>query len=1110
MKAALWLSGLSAGLALGLGAAFGAGAAEEGARAAAAVGSTESGVVAAEAGGASPAPTDREMGGAISAPTDRETGRVNSAPTDKAVGGAGSAPTGAAVGGAGSDTTGVGSTGSGVAAPSAFGSEAAIEWLGDPAEARRRARAENRPLFIYAFMDASAACIEQEEAFADPQVRKALGTWVCLRLDMDARRADALKLRIVGAPSFRAVTALGAVVAAQNGGLPAGDMAAWLADNGMVAVATAERAVSALNAEKLDEASIAAIVKLLGDRQREAREAAIERLSRDPEACAVAVVVAFMNGGLATKLSAYEILSAWEAPLDGIDPWQPETTGATGAAGGSITAWAARGEFAMALPTRSQLDRDFEVLAGDDDERAQAAMTRLSRVGPDLVTETRRRLADEARDIPRARLVALRYRLVMPPDLPRAHPELVNALVSQDAAERAHAVDQIAKMPGNLEPLFLELFQDPEPLVREVALKALRRSAGKAADKTLAQLLSDPQPNVRAQVLNELANKPSADVVTIIAEYVKTEKDEDLLGHAVRALAGMKAKSAGTVLASMARHPAWQVRADVAEALGKRGNYGYSSRKPPAEVSDALKALLADEDSFVVSKAIEAISASGMEATSQLADVAARQPELAVPALEAMAGGDEKGKRAVPYLRKFLANSDPRIRAAALTAIVTSTEASISNELDAAFEDSDTQVRQAALSGVGRLALKVKPVPVEFVRKWREPVEGRLAAEEPRERLEAAVALANMRLAEKALPALEALAARHEEFRGEVAECMQYLDWPKRKDLFDGLVRMGLDQEAYGQAVEGLAGEGDVQAAPTLWEQLDTNPMALECLSVMQGAILQAYLGDDRWNPSRWSGAVTRRVSQEAAKRLETGDERTRTLALSMLTMADKAGAAQKAEAFFTAADTPPAMRRNALAVLMLIAPKAQVARAVEACASDDESMAKLGVAFLAEGNSSTYCRSLEVNDIEIYMGYGSYESYKPEKAPDALSPATLAPLLSRSDAYTRAAAGYLMARRGDISGVNVLAAAWRDGGGQTERTFLVDAVVSLGDDSLTATLEEVYGSFDREESEYEVGSFYWKIRALQGPKVLALRKRIRDEVGMDTLRRYEYTANSD
>jgi hypothetical protein len=49
--------------------------------------------------------------------------------------------------------------------------------------------------------------------------------------------------------------------------------------------------------------------------------------------------------------------------------------------------------------------------------------------------------------------------------------------------------------------------------------------------------------------------------------------------------------------------------------------------------------------------------------------------------------------------------------------------------------------------------------------------------------------------------------------------------------------------------------------------------------------------------------------------------------------------------------------------------------------------------------------------------------------------------------------------------------------------------------------LEEIYRTYQPDEDAYRIREFYWTIRSMTGPSVLQLRKRIRDEVGMERLR---------
>lgn len=977
---------------------------------------------------------------------------------------------------------------------------AAVVWQTDPAAARRLAIRSSQPLLIYATAPGSPGCILQDEAFEDKAAADALSGWVCLRLDITQYQEEALRLELMGAPSLRASTVLGKVVAQQDGYMPAAQAATWLAEARRKAVSLVEEAGKALSVSgTLKEAEVAALVDLLADRQPEVREAAIERLAREPEQSAGSIVKLFLEAGLGARLSCLEILKVWQAPVGDVDPWRPETIEQ---ASGALSQWLARGTFALGLPTRAELDKDFEILLEGDEERAAGAMVRLARAGSDLLSEVRQRLANETRDVPRERLTMLRYRLVMPARLVREQPAILLSLVSSVPAERARAVEMLDKRGGTeLEALLLELFQDPDPLVRELALRALRRACGASANKTLAELLADPQPNVRAQVLKELAQSPSAATVKILAEYVKTEADEDLVVHAVRAVSASKSIAAAKVLVSLAGHSSWQVRSEIVEALGKYRWIGSSGKMPP-DAAEAIRKLLADSDSFVASKAVEAVKESRIEAQAELAAVAERMPEIAPDALTTMATSEEGRAKAVPFLRKFTKHADAAVRAAALEALVECTQTNIAEELRAAFQDADTRVRQAAASSVSVMVSRAKTVPAEIADAWRGPLENLLSAEEPRERCAGAAALVSMKITEKALPVLKDVAKDHADLAADVAECLQYLRWEQRKELFEHLISLDLSETAYQATIEGLAEKPTRDAAPYLWAQVDKDQRALGSLSVVQSAILRIHLGEDGvWNREKRSPEGVKLLAEESIKRLDAADERIRMLALSLLCVASANQAIEKAESYFAAAETSPIMRRNALAVLMLFKPRAQPDRAVTACSSEDDELMMLGLGFLAEGSSCSECQNLQAGEDMLYVQRTEAPEYKPAKPPKSLTPEVLTPLLSKKQPYVRACAAYLLARLGDAGAIRTLAAAWRESQGSTARNLLTDAITTLNDDASTPFLEELYNSMDKEEDSSEIREFYWKIRDMKGPKVLALRKKMRDEVGMEKLR---------
>ena len=123
--------------------------------------------------------------------------------------------------------------------------------------------------------------------------------------------------------------------------------------------------------------------------------------------------------------------------------------------------------------------------------------------------------------------------------------------------------------PGD-EPILLELFNDPDPLVRETVLKGLKTIGEPGDSQPLLALLADPEPNVRAAVLKQLAEHPAPRLVTPLAEYVARETDPDLVVHTVRVLRELSGSSSLKVLIKLLEHDNWSVRADAVEAIGKK------------------------------------------------------------------------------------------------------------------------------------------------------------------------------------------------------------------------------------------------------------------------------------------------------------------------------------------------------------------------------------------------------------------------------------------------------------------------------------------------------------------------------------------------------------
>jgi len=610
-------------------------------------------------------------------------------------------------------------------------------WSAEPAAAaparltsleagRRQALASGKPLLIRVGADWCPACRTLAAEFAKPEVAGELENWTLVEINVDRAPDAARMMNVTVLPALRLRTAGGQPVAALDGKLAGADLVAWLQEHLEAARAAPDEVL--LQTYEPDLVAVIRLIRHFDDRDPAVRQAAIGRLKATPEEAGTAVLKAFRDGSLATRLSAMELFERWRAPVADLDPWQPATITAerlalierwleqlpeASAAESSATTSPAEPRSLSAAEladARRQLDR----LLRASDEEADAIRDQLAQFGESLRDELHRRFQEAETDRDRERLRALRYRLAATEALVLRWPGGLSQLAATDAAERRRAADSLARQATPAEqPLLLELFSDADPLVREIALRGLKDSGGPAAAAALVKLLGDPEPNVRAAVLKQLEEEPQSDLIPAVAEYVKTETNADLIVHAIRFLQATGDSAANRTLMGLLKHDSWQVRAEAAAGLGKSDSFGMGqgwhlferdSQQSTTEKVDiyvALLELLDDPDPFVVSRAVEGLSGADLEvAVEPLARAAARHPDLARPILALLAAGEAMSRTAVPHLRKFAGHENPTVRAAAVAGLAKRGVPDLEEILLAAFDDAAASVRIAAANAV--------------------------------------------------------------------------------------------------------------------------------------------------------------------------------------------------------------------------------------------------------------------------------------------------------------------------------------------------------------------------------------------------------------------------
>lgn len=897
--------------------------------------------------------------------------------------------------------------------------------------------------------------------------------------------------------------------------------------------------MGAATLQKPDAAAARRFMEHIGSASPAQREATIRLLLPLNDIAAEPIVAVFAEGGLASRLAALELLEAWGAPVAQADPWDPQTL--TPARLAALEAWAKSP--AHSNPTTRPVGNVVSVaselarmVACDDPQETAAIRERLARFGPAILPEVITAAHEQEGDAAQERLAALRYRLVCSEALATSWPGGIDRLASRDIPIRRKAAQDLSSRSKASDlALLRQLFSDPDPLVREIALAAIQNIGADAARDALLTMLQDPDPNVRAAVLKQLAEKPDKVFVAALVEYARKEQDPDLVLHAVRALRATKGSAVAKGLLTLLKHPNWQVRAESAEAAKEcLGDLGEEQK---ADLYAGMLTLLDDPDAFVVSRALQCLQTGDLEAALQpMLKVAQRHPELAQEVVKAISSGSNMKRLAGPHLREFCKHSDPAVRAAALLGLCQIATDSVHAEVLAALRDPDAQVRVAGTKALYGLIEDMRPFaphtrltprseysistnrqtvkPDAWVKKFQagqdRPAWMNQAAEicrqlltddNPERRIYAAMPLVAMSHNPAAVQAIMKAVEQQPHTANLAAHALIWLPAEERIQLSDRLLALATDQQA--AIVEIMAVHSDAASAERLWSLLaraDTKP---GLAAAVHDSLRTYYVGEQTYNAPKLPAAERKRIVGELRPKAEKGAELQRTVAMALLLPVDASAAAAVAKAVRADAGTGEWLRLDALQVQMLaMSDDEAMAEAIAVMSGKDAAMRKVVLPYLIGSDGS-----LQQLRGTIYISYSrpsrsrTGDDGKPllPEYPKGLDPQILTTIMNGADEDLRPMAAYLLALQKDRKALDYLIAYWRTHADGEWRDLTYRAIAVMNDDSLTPVLEEIYRTY--QGSQYDIREFYWTIRKMQGPKVLTLRKQIRQDVGMDQLR---------
>lgn len=596
-----------------------------------------------------------------------------------------------------------------------------LEWTEGLEAGLTSGREGGKPVLVRAGGSFCLWCRKLEAEMQDPKVQAALASWTLVEIDVEKHSQDAERLGVSAVPALRVLTPGGRVLDRRDGYLPSDELIGWLNEQSQQAAQAArlDRVLFGQNEPQSNE--LPAILAAFADRDPAIREAAVRRLLPFPQQAAGPVVASLAQGNLSTRLTSLELLKAWKAPHEGLDPWRPESI--NDARVETLERWAEEIgssvpdeplETPMSLSPAQQATVRQEIetlLALDDEQEASAAAHRLLRYGPLVKPLVLEKAATVEEDRDRRRLRALRYRLAADDRLMLEWAHGIERLASLDTETRRQATLELAKRATSTEEsLLVELFGDPDTFVRETALTGLKNLSSASSSDALLVLLDDPEPSVRAAVLKQLGDNMPPRLAERIAEYATTEADSDLVVHALRALKSQAAK-VQTPLMKLLDHESWRVRAEATEILGKvlaqiQEQARYSSDEPEdsevdSALADALAQRLDDEDGFVASRAIVAIREGAPDQLSvdRLRSLSDRHPALVSVIVETLVESSVSGD-VEQLLSEFLAAKQPNARAAAILGLVRLGNTDMEEPVRNALHDPETEVRTAAAQAI--------------------------------------------------------------------------------------------------------------------------------------------------------------------------------------------------------------------------------------------------------------------------------------------------------------------------------------------------------------------------------------------------------------------------
>ncbi len=200
--------------------------------------------------------------------------------------------------------------------------DSAVVWHPTLEQAIDAARENGKPIFAIVGAPWCGFCEKLQEELQGEAEQEFSEKWVLAKINADDEVNDARELRANALPALRLLSSDGIVTVSRDGYAPVSELTQWLDDSYQRTKAQMP-GLLAKDIQELDESDIDTLISLMAIRDVTARRVVLNRLGEIPQHAAGPAIDLLAGGNLAHQLSALQLLRKWDAPIDGIDPWEP-------------------------------------------------------------------------------------------------------------------------------------------------------------------------------------------------------------------------------------------------------------------------------------------------------------------------------------------------------------------------------------------------------------------------------------------------------------------------------------------------------------------------------------------------------------------------------------------------------------------------------------------------------------------------------------------------------------------------------------------------------------------------------------------------------------------